>query len=137
MDDYARVLTSEGITETENMGKRHQRLLAQCDVLFTSALLRAVETAELLYPRMPKADFELLSSLDKVAPPSEFRDFVRCLSQNKTYAFVGHEPQLSQSIHLILRSSLPLELKKSGILILEGRDEHSLNLTGLYGPSES
>jgi phosphohistidine phosphatase len=135
MDDYVRLLTPEGISETQDMARKYSAILSECHVLFTSALLRAVETAELLYPSTQKADFELLDVLDKVADPLQFINFIKTLNPSKTYAFVGHEPHLGESIRILLRSTFSLELRKSGILILEGIDVESLHLSGLYRPS--
>jgi thymidylate synthase (FAD) len=63
--DFERTLTSEGRKALHRSFKSLKRIRPQLDVIFTSPLARAVETAEILWEHNQDADLELMSEWNK------------------------------------------------------------------------
>lgn len=131
-DDFLRNLTKEGKSETEMVVKKCKRLLKDVDVIYSSPLSRAVETAEIIFKKHKKAKFEILSSLDSFATADDFLNDLENMETEKTYCFVGHEPNLTKYIAAVLNSAASnIALEKSGIVILEG---DQLKITTVISP---
>jgi phosphohistidine phosphatase len=134
-DDSRRLLIKDGINETKKMARSFQGLFKNVNTIFTSPMLRAVQTAEILYKKTSRADFDFLVSLDATSAPEDFVSEVKRLSPKSHYCFVGHEPHLTNSVALLLNDNADvLKLEKSGLIILEGETFDSLKVTGLFSP---
>jgi phosphohistidine phosphatase SixA len=137
LDDFRRELTPEGITETRAVALQRD-LFRGVHTIFTSPLCRAVQTAEIVYESCPSGRLELLPELDKLLPASHAVEFIYGLPTSEHFCFVGHEPQLGKIVSrlLIKKDSGLVELKKSGIVVLEGKDATQLLATLLLSPRE-
>lgn len=127
MYDFNRTLTSAGIRETKLNVKSCKDILKKIITIYTSPLLRAVETAEILYKNSVSENFEILPELDKLSDHSNVLRLISSLKQDQTYCFVGHEPQLSEVIRALTHGSIRLD--KSGICVIENNV-----LTNLISP---
>lgn len=136
MDDFLRPLTKQGIFETKEIIQSSYFIFKDMTQIFSSPLLRAIKTAQLIYAQNSQAQLDFMTSLDKLAPLKDFQQDLLGLDENACYCFVGHEPHLSASINLLLNQNQKsvISLQKSGILVLEGRDLSSLKITTLISP---
>lgn len=96
-------------------------LVPSIDVLGTSPLVRAVQTAEILAEACGGLD---TVTVDELRPDSELQAFLRWLKaqdSSATIAIVGHEPHLSglTSWLLTARNRSFVSLKKGAACLLE------------------
>ncbi len=122
MEDSRRPLTQKGRERTEKMAKILRRMDLDIDLLVTSPLVRAQQTAEILFPVVRAKDIHECAELVPSAPPQAFAQWLKSHSASAICAVaVGHEPQLSVFASWALSGQTEsfIELKKSGILCLE------------------
>lgn len=136
MDDFKRRLTEEGAKEVKEMVHSCHFIFRKIDVIFTSPLFRAVQTANIIYAENHKSEYEILTTLDPFIDSYEFASSIEELSPSGTYCFVGHAPQLSQSVNLLLngKTEASIDISKGGVAVLEGESLHELVLTTLLSP---
>jgi phosphohistidine phosphatase len=122
-DDRLRPLTSDGKKELRQVAKGLSTLCPSIDLIATSPLVRAVQTAEVLAKQYGSESM----SLEPLAPGNVPDKVVHWLREQRsvgTIALVGHEPDLSTLVCYLLtaqRSSF-LGLKKSGACLLDPND---------------
>lgn len=136
LDDFKRLLTIRGKSDVKKVSRRLKQQLKEADVLFTSPLLRSVQTAQEIYPYLHKPKFEILPSLDKLLGPESFLNDVKNLREG-TFIFVGHEPHFGKVFQALLEfpSGKGIDLPKGGCLILEGETLSDLKITLLMRPN--
>lgn len=132
MDDFRRILIRQGHKEIKKIYRRNRDAFKRLDCLFSSPLVRAVETADIIWNKTKPHSFELLPSLDKLAEPAQFISDIGKMDKNKSYCFTGHDPHLSEAIKIL--TGAEIELKKGGIITLEGKDIYHLKITSLDSP---
>jgi phosphohistidine phosphatase len=124
-DDGARRLTPRGREKFRAEVAGLRALGAEIDILLTSPLVRAVETAAILadgYDGVPTP--RELAALAGGVPPAETLRALRPFVRHDGVAIVGHEPGLSGLASLVLcgrPDALGFELKKGGILAIDVR----------------
>lgn len=115
-DDAARPLTERGTERTRRAIRGLVRQLDGVNVVLTSPLVRAAQTADLLVEAMGKEP--AVETLDALSPGGAQRTILRRLgeaSARHTIVLVGHEPDLGKlASALALGAPSPLALKKSG-----------------------
>lgn len=119
-DDNLRPLTKEGQEKTRQVARRLSQLHLRFDLIVTSPLVRAKQTADILL------EMGLATHLEEsrdLAPGGRFEDWLTWLadwqqSNQPTLALVGHEPTLSHwAEHLIWGDATGrLVLKKAGVI---------------------
>ena len=120
--DAARRLTPAGRAKVRKIARGLRRLRVTADVVFTSPLPRAAETAALLaaeHDGLP-APVELPALATGSAPSTMLRALVR-QGRRGDLMIVGHEPGLSQLVAVLLTGSpdgMAIELKKGGVVAL-------------------
>jgi len=120
--DFYRELTSKGQKKLQKSFKQFKKKKVNVDVIFTSPLSRALETAEIFWKYHKKSDLELCMELTPSSHPQNLVEYISFLPKGGSYAFVGHEPHLSMVISAIL--AIPanqISLKKGEILIFEDK----------------
>ncbi|OAI47518.1 hypothetical protein AYO44_09400 [Planctomycetaceae bacterium SCGC AG-212-F19] len=138
-DDAERPLTDTGIAQSKALGQCLQRLGVRLDVVLTSPLLRARQTAE-----------ELVKVWSKPAPPVEVVDALVDASKRKklssvvrdvakeSIALIGHQPDLAVYAGWLIGSKKAnLDLDKSGVACIrcpEAPDRGSGTLLWLVTP---
>lgn len=93
VSDHLRPLTEEGI-DRFNKTARSLAQIVTADLVLTSPLLRAKQTAEILareWPAVSMHESEALGSGSR----AHFEDALRRLSNSTVVAVIGHEPYLS------------------------------------------
>ena len=119
--DDLRPLTDEGKAEMKLIAARLRSEVAALDVLATSPLVRARQTAEIIAEPYEIADTQVTDSL---VPGASFEDFVSwCagLGDKKVVAVVGHEPHLGTLVTWLLAggNQSRIRLKKGGACLVE------------------
>jgi phosphohistidine phosphatase len=115
-DDAKRPLTHKGMARMR-LGVRGLRALgAEIDLVLSSPLVRAVQTADILVEGLGSAPrLELSSALAPGEPPSAV---VAALSRHTTaqrIALVGHEPDLGKLAAWLIGAREPIGFKKGGM----------------------
>ncbi|MEH2027923.1 phosphohistidine phosphatase SixA [Nostoc sp.] len=119
--DEERSLTKEGRQKTEKVAQKLVKLGLNFDLILTSPLVRARQTAEILIAEKLSSQLEESSYL---APDGEISSWLkdwlepRNYSQNTQLALVGHEPGLSNWAEVLLWGEVKasLVLKKAGMI---------------------
>lgn len=119
-DDRLRPLTPEGRKEMQRVAPGLARLVPTIDVLATSPLARAAETADIV-AREYDSETVTLEALASDQDPEEVVRWLRKQPPNQTIGVVGHEPQLSMLAGYLL-TGIPasfIDLKKGGACRLD------------------
>ncbi|MBH8565076.1 phosphohistidine phosphatase SixA [Nostoc sp. CENA67] len=121
LKDEQRNLTKEGRQKTEKVAHRLEKLGLQFDLILTSPLVRARQTAEILIAAGVSSQLEESTHL---APDGQISSWLlnwlepRNYSPNTQLALVGHEPCLSSWAEILLWGEVKasLVLKKAGMI---------------------
>ena len=122
VSDDARPLTSRGRARMKHGAKGLSSLLKGVDILASSPLRRAAQTAKIVARRVAVADVEIRDELCPDASPGEILEWLRARAPNaETIALVGHEPHLGRLVGWLIsgRDRAPLMLKKGGACLLD------------------
>jgi phosphohistidine phosphatase len=115
-DDTKRPLIQKGIVRLRRSAEGLAAVGVTFDVILTSPLTRARQTADVLAEALPgKPAVHVMESL---APGGTFNAFVEELAKyakRSRIACVGHEPDLGQLAARLIGARRPLEFKKGGI----------------------
>jgi phosphohistidine phosphatase len=118
--DDQRPLTKKGRRRMRSVAKGLHRVAPNIDLLATSPLTRAVQTAEIVARRYGELAVMVVDDLIPDRPYSALLEWARRLDDVDTAAVVGHEPHLSGFVSWLLTGgnySL-LELKKGAACML-------------------
>jgi phosphohistidine phosphatase len=120
--DAERTLTGEGKRKMRRAARGLQSLVPQIDLLVTSPLVRAVQTAEIVEAAYEaEIATERSPELSPGQSPEAFAEWLASRRLGQVVAAVGHEPGLSHLVSWMM-SGLPrsiIELKKGGVCVLD------------------
>lgn len=134
--DAERELTEEGRSKLLVIGRALQRLGVNPDVVLTSPLARALQTAEIVAPMLGSS----VEQAEDLSPGCMLDDLQRLLERysHETIMVVGHEPDFSSmAARLINADERGILLKKAGLIRIEtdGRPREGRGrLTALLTP---
>lgn len=119
--DELRPLTADGKREMKRVAKGLRDAVKELDVLATSPLVRAVQTAEIVAEEYGMEVSETTTTLVPEARLSDFERWCRGFGENKLVAIVGHEPHLSSLATWFIcgKHESRIRLKKGGACLLE------------------
>jgi phosphohistidine phosphatase len=120
-DDALRPLTEDGKKKMKEAAKGLHALVPRLDLLATSPLTRAVQTAAILAKIYEKSQPVTVDALSPGQHPPAFATWLRSQTTHKTVAVVGHEPGLG-TIASWLTAGIErsfLELGKGGACLLD------------------
>ena len=118
--DRFRPLTSKGRRRFRRTARRFARLGSELDLILTSPLVRAVQTAEILVAAVKDAEVAVLEELDPKSGIEPLLEAVARRAEFRSVALVGHEPQLSGLVALL--TAIPgneIEMRKGAIVRLD------------------
>jgi phosphohistidine phosphatase len=118
--DGSRHLTTAGRSSFRKIARRARKAGAAPDVIFTSPLLRAVQTAEILAERL-KHKGEVVVARE-LSPGFDLRDLRAVLAgagNPAEAAFVGHEPDLGGIAAALMSVRGGFPLRKGAVVALE------------------
>ena len=118
-DDDQRPLTREGSRKWKQAARGLADVLPGTDLLLTSPLVRAVQTAEILArAASPSPTLRLFDALRPGTRPTATITALRALHPTGTVVLVGHEPTLSELAAQLVRLQGPLEFRKGGAMAI-------------------
>lgn len=118
VDDETRELTTEGVAALRAAGPLWRRLHLRPDVVLSSPLVRARQTAELFCAAL-KAHPPVIN--ETLAPGASWGSFARAMArapEARRVLFVGHEPDLSSTVAL-LTGAASVRLRPGGLACVE------------------
>jgi phosphohistidine phosphatase len=119
-----RPLTAKGVQRTKDLAHALRQLEISIDLVLSSPLTRARQTAEII-ARGLRLREKRLELTDHLAPSGSMQSLVERLhgvrSASDSVLLVGHEPYLSSLVSLLCIGGpgLPLALKKGGLCRLD------------------
>jgi phosphohistidine phosphatase len=139
--DDLRPLTSEGRSEMKKIAKGLRSEVKMLDVLATSSLVRAHQTADIVADVYGIESPEIAAPLVPGSSFDEFEKWCSKYSDKKVVAIVGHEPHLSSLVTWLLTGSSEtrIKLKKGGACLLDfesGPERGSGTLNWLLTPRQ-
>ena len=115
-DDTKRPLTERGINRFKEVVKGLRRLDITVDEVFTSPLVRARQTAELLASGLEgKAPVKVLDALAPGHTAASVMTQLARVAKRRRVALVGHEPELGELAAYLIGAGRALAFKKGGI----------------------
>ncbi len=123
-DDRLRPLTAKGIRRMEQSRQGLKRIEPEANAIFSSTLVRAVQTADLIGELYPKATRKAIPQLDPGSDPAKLTKLLADLPPQATIFLVGHEPDLSELISWYTNGSHFnfLQLKRGAACLLQFKD---------------
>lgn len=121
--DFERELTLDGIKRLHKTFSLFTGIQKSIDVIFSSPLARAIQTAEIFWEYYKEADLEMMADLDILDDPRHLVEYISFLPTDGCYAFIGHDPHITKVIAALLALHPEhdfMTIKKGGICILEG-----------------
>ena len=117
--DEKRALTSDGRERMREAAKGLRKIGVEFDLVMTSPLLRAVETAEILASALglSKKEIEQTENLTPGASIGELLAEIKRHAGAESIALIGHQPDVGEIISQIVQGngSLPIAMKKGGV----------------------
>lgn len=118
-DDDARELTAAGVTELRAAAALWRRVNLRPDVVLSSPLPRARQTADLVVAgiglsRQPIED-------DRLRPGADWSDMAQAIADHRDarrVMFVSHEPDMSEAVCL-LTGARAVRMRKGGLACVE------------------
>lgn len=122
VSDAARELTPDGIQKMRRHASALRRLGAQVSEIWTSPLIRARQTAEILADTFdPRPPIEVVKSLEPSGHFEELLTRFEAAADRQAIALVGHEPFLGEFASFLIGGprNLALPFKKGGVACIE------------------
>jgi len=116
-DDTERPLTADGVARLRRAGRGLRSLGVAFDVILTSPLVRAVQTAEILAAaHESRPPIAVLDALSPGGPQAGvITELDKQARKAKKIAIVGHAPSIGELASRLIGSRRPLELKKGAV----------------------
>jgi phosphohistidine phosphatase len=121
--DSDRALTEQGKSKMARAAQGLRKIKIGLDLVLTSPLRRARETAEIVAGELGGVKIETLDALAPGAEPSAIVTALRRLQNLQAVALVGHEPDLGHLASFLLAGSpnaCHVNFKKGAVACLEG-----------------
>lgn len=113
--DAQRPLTAEGHNETEQVAKGLKRTGVKIDLLVSSPLVRARQTAEIFKDVFKLEALEFCEALAPGGEPSEVFKFLQNHKKMECIALFGHEPDMGGLAQALLQADFSIPFKKAGV----------------------
>ena len=122
-DDFDRPLTPAGRKQMKAAAKGLRQIIPKIDILATSPLVRARQTAELVYAAyQDRPEFVEKDILSGEHPAAKLAHWLKSLNKSDgVVACVGHEPDLSHYAGYFIAGEEEeiIEMKKGGVCVIE------------------
>lgn len=115
-DDSKRPLTDEGMSRLGKAARGLRRLGVSVDVILTSPLVRARQTAEIIAAELDPHPHVV--NADSLEPGGSHQAVIADLekqSKRVRIALVGHEPGIGELAARLIGTRHPMEFKKGGV----------------------
>lgn len=120
-EDALRELTKDGRRKMRKAAKALNRVVPSLDLIASSPLLRACQTAEVVASAFGGVRVVQIAALSPRKPPAQLLDWINAHPPESTLALVGHEPHLSTFLCWILTGLQEsfIVLKKGGAALID------------------
>jgi phosphohistidine phosphatase len=119
-DDTKRPLTHKGIARMREVVDGLIDLGVDLDLVITSPLVRAKQTADVIIAGFPDAPALTVSeSMSPGGNPAAVAEALAHHTKLKNIALVGHEPNLGELGAWLIGAKHPLQFKKGGVACIE------------------
>ena len=119
-DDTKRPLTHKGRARMRGVVDGLQQLGVKLDLVLTSPLVRARQTADLLVEGLDSSpDLEVTDALVPDRRPTDIAAVVGQHVGCGAIALVGHEPGMGELAAWLISAKEPLEFRKGGVCLIE------------------
>jgi phosphohistidine phosphatase len=118
-DDASRHLTKGGVKTLKNAADHWSRLNLRPDVVLTSPLDRALETADLLCHGLDLHGRPVVD--DRLRPGADWSNLAQAMADHpdaRRVAFVGHQPDMGAAVEL-LTGAHSVRLRPGGVACVE------------------
>jgi phosphohistidine phosphatase len=138
--DRDRVLTAEGKKKTREAARAFAKLEISFDIVLSSPFARAWQTAEIVVNELgcPKLLQECLPLESGGSTKAVLSELAKTFKSNSSVLVVGHEPDLSRLISVLLsgHQDLAIAMKKGGLarLSCSGAEPGKAQLEWLLAP---
>jgi phosphohistidine phosphatase len=115
-DDAKRPLTESGASRCRKIGRGLGRLGVSFDIMLTSPLVRARQTAEMIGSEL--APVPTIVHVDSLAPGGTYQAVLNDLekhSRRERIALVGHEPFIGELAARLIGTRHPIAFKKGAV----------------------
>jgi phosphohistidine phosphatase len=121
MPDASRPLTEKGRRRFQKTARVFGKLGSRVDLILTSPLVRAVQTAEILAGAIDHGEVDVLEELNPKFDVEALRGALgERVGKARAVAIVGHEPQLSSFVAALSGVPQPeIDLKKGAVVRLD------------------
>lgn len=119
-DDNKRPLTADGMSRMKKSARGLDRIDVKFDVILTSPLVRARQTADILSAEME--GHPTIVNVDSLAPgakPDALNADLEKHTRKTRIALVGHEPGIGELAARLVGSRHPIEFKKGAVLRID------------------
>jgi phosphohistidine phosphatase len=115
-DDAKRPLTSKGMARMRQIIRMLRKLEVVVDVVLTSPLVRAKQTAELLVEGLkPVPTLVVVPALAPGTSPAQTAEALAEFRKARRVALVGHEPAIGELAAWLIGATTPVPFKKGGV----------------------
>jgi phosphohistidine phosphatase len=119
-DDSKRPLTHKGVARMRQVVGGLRALGVRLDLIGTSPLVRARQTADVLVAGLkPTPELSLVSAMAPGHPPAELAAALKTMTVAHGLALVGHEPGLGELAAWMVGARTALPFKKGGVCLVE------------------
>jgi len=135
-DDAARPLSPHGKKEALEVGRFLKRAGIEFDAAYSSPLVRAKETAEIVLDVCGSAKLDLTAALLNETAEAVFEEWLKEIPDAKHVCLVGHAPSLARWVRQLLGVTAPdaLKLPKGALACLETENRRTAALKFLVTP---
>ena len=135
-DDAGRLLSARGKKQAREVGRFLKRAAVEFDAAYSSPLVRAKQTAEIVLETCGLAELEIADALLNETSQTEFGRWLKSLPAAKQVLLVGHAPSLGERVRRFIGLSNPeaLKLAKGALACLETEDRRTAALKFLVTP---
>ena len=135
-DDAARPLSALGKTQTREVARLLNRAGIEFDAAYSSPLVRARQTAEIVLETCGTATLENAAVLLNETSQAHFGEWLKGLPAAKHVLLVGHAPSLAERVRRLIGLSNPeaLKLAKGALACVETEDLRTAALKFLVTP---
>jgi len=135
-DDAARPLSPRGKKEALEVGRFLKRAGIEFDAAYSSPLVRAKETAEIVLNVCGSTQLDLTAALLNETSEAKFEEWLKGIPDAKHVCLVGHAPSLEQRVrHLLgITATDALKLPKGALACLETENRRTAALKFLVTP---
>ncbi len=135
-DDASRPLSPHGRKEAIEVGRFLKRAAIEFDAAYSSPLVRAKETAEIVLDLCGSTKLELTAALLNETSEEKFNEWLKEIPDAKHVCLVGHAPSLAERARQLLgiTAADALKLPKGALACLETENRRTAALKFLVTP---